>query len=185
MTRDLFSDLEDPAFFEDFVYNHLSSAPHEVERDFACSIQVDRARIKFAHSEYVQNIRAFKVLLHSENPDHYKRSGALLHALYKSKAITEVSFSDSAFGSLEAVEADHVLGLSYDDAQDMTRYPRFFNEYHNELMAFDLAYQCCAAYEEEFRGYDIVYLHNVCFYLWKNDDLSVDSFAIMFRALMH
>ncbi|WP_156394096.1 hypothetical protein [Methylobacterium sp. Leaf94] len=182
---DIFNRLEDEGFFQEFIRNHFENVPGQVITDFGCTNKVDAERIKYAYIEYMQSIKGYTVLLHSENPDHYKRAGALMQALYKSKIITEVEFTDSDYGDLDAVEADHVLGLSYDDAQDMTRLPRFYREYHNQLLSFDIAYLCCASYEDEPRGFDINYLHNMCFYLWRNEDLSVDSCAMIFRSLFH
>lgn len=181
---DFFKSLEHLPTFEAYVQNHFQNAPNTVAADFVCVNTVDTARIQFAHGEYMQNVKAFTVLLLSENPDQYKRAGALLQALLASQIVTEIKFDDNKHGSIEDIESDPPLGLSYANAQDMTRLPRFYKEYYNELLSFDLAYQCCAAYEQDPRPYDVGFLENICFYL-QTEDVSVDACAMMFRALMH
>jgi hypothetical protein len=138
---------------------------------------------RFDQSANAQN--AYAILLDSENPDHYKRSGAMLHALYKSDIVTDIEFDASAYGTIEQVESGEVLGLSYGDSQQMIRFPIFYNSFHNEMLAFDLAYRLCWAYERNPREYDFGYLYNVCHYLKKNKDLTVDSLSMLFRSLMH
>ena len=66
----------------------------------------------------------------------------------------------------------------------MLKFPDFYNSFHNEILSFDLAYQICAAYEDDPREYDFNYLRNMCHYLAKNKDLTVDSLSMIFRSLM-
>jgi hypothetical protein len=181
----IFKSLEDPAFFKKYVTESFETAPSAVIEDFPCEHTIDPERVQFSHGEYVQNIKQYEVLLHSENPDHYKRSGAMLHALYKSDIVTSVEFHASQYGSLEDVECGHVLGVDYSQAQQMIRFPLFYQSFHNQILAFNLAYQLCSAYEPSPRGYDFGYLYNVAHYLRKNRDTTVDSLSMLFRSLMH
>jgi len=41
----------------------------------------------------------------SEDPDHYKRAGAMLRALYKSDIVTGIEFAASSWGTIEQVES--------------------------------------------------------------------------------
>lgn len=182
---DLFASLGEAEFFREYVTRHFNNAPKEVIEDFPCTNTVDAARVDLAFQSYTGSINEFAVLLHSENPDHYKRSGALLHSLYKSHIVTGIEFSKGPYGHLEEVESGEKIGLSYMDAQNMTHLPRFYQEYYNQLLSFDLAYQCCAAYEDTPTQYDFEYLYNMCYYLWSNDNLSVASCAMILRSLMH
>jgi hypothetical protein len=181
----VFKSLEDEAFFLAYITSHFEKAPAAAIQDFPCSHTIDKARVIFAHGEYAQNIKQYAVLLDSENPDHYKRAGAMLHALYKSDIVTGIEFNASSWGTMEQVESGEVLGLSYGDSQQMIRFPMFYEAFHNEMLAFDLSYRLCWAYEPNPRGYDFGYLYNVCHYLKKNRDLTVDSLSMLFRSLMH
>jgi hypothetical protein len=180
----LFLELEKEEVFTDYVAAHFEQAPALVIADFPCTHELDPKRIGLAFGEYTQTIKQYSVLLHSANPDHYKRSGALLHALYRSKIVLGVDFSDSSWGSMADVESGAVLAVSYAHAQQMLKFPEFYQTFHNELLSFDLSYQLCAAYEAEPRPYGFEYLHNMCHYLHKNKDLTVDSLSMIFRSLM-
>ena len=109
----------------------------------------------------------------------------MLHALYKSDIVTAVEFRASQYGFLEEIESGHVLGVDYAQAQQMIRFPLFYQSFHNQILAFNLAYQLCCAYEPNPRLYDFGYLYNVAHYLTKNRDLTVDSLPMLFRSLMH
>lgn len=182
---DLFASLGEAEFFRKYVTRHFSQAPQAVIEDFPCANTVDAARVDLAYQSYTKSISEFAVLLHSENPDHYKRSGALLHSLYKSQIVTKVEFNEGKYGHLDEVEAGEKIGLSYTDAQSMAHMPRFYEDYYNQLLSFDLAYKCCVAYEDNPTTYNFEYLYNMCHYLWMNENLSVGSCAMIFRSLMH
>ena len=100
----LFPQLEDEGYFREYVTAHFQKAPAAVIADFPCEHAIDANRVGIAHGDYSQTIREYSVLLHSANPDHYKRSGALLRALYQSKIIVGVDFRASTWGSIEQVE---------------------------------------------------------------------------------
>jgi len=125
----VFKSLESLAFFKKYVTESFETAPSAVIEDFPCEHTIDTERVQFAHGEYVQNIKQYAMLLDSENPDHYKRSGAMLHALYKSDIVTSVEFRASQYGSLEEIESGHVLGVDYVQAQQMIRFPLFYQSF--------------------------------------------------------
>lgn len=175
----VFLELNDKAFFTDTVTARFDLAATKLMPLIHCVHQLDNARVEFAYNEYRQHIDQFTVLLQSEDPDHYKRAGALLHALYKSESVTSVDF---------APDKDEIDGgmtrLQYHDGLHTIDMIDFYREYHNELVAFDLAYDCCATYEEEPVLYDFEFLHNACRYLKSNSSLCLDTCFMFFRALM-
>jgi hypothetical protein len=176
---DLFEDLNDQSKFCDLVGSHFSQAPHEISAVMACAHTLSPERVEYAYGEYKQNINKFAVLLHSENPDHYKRAGALLHALNSSKIVVAVDLESSA----EDLETGFTR-VQMGDANHILHFVKFYNEYYNQALAFDFAYRCCAAYETNPRTYDFDYLHNVCRYLKAQPNVSVDSCFILFKSLM-
>jgi len=176
---ELFQTLNDRNEFCKLVSRHFSEAPHEIGAIMACKHTLSEARIGYAHDEYIQNLRKFEVLLHSANPDHYKRAGALLHALSGSGIVTAIDLESSS----EDLETGFTR-VQVGDALHSLRFVKFYEEYFNQALAFDFAYRCCAAYEPEPRGYDQDYLHNVCRYLLAESNLSVDSCFILFKSLM-
>lgn len=175
----LFRDLEDKQFFVDFVRARYLTGPSEINAVMNHKHVLDDGRLDYAYAEYMQNVSQFAVLLHSENPDHYKRAGALLHALYQSKIVTDLGLESSA----EELEAGFTR-VNVGDAQHVLKFVAFYEEFHNQMLAFNVAYQCCAAYEKEPRDYGFDYLHNVCRYLKANNNLSVDSLFLLFKSLM-
>lgn len=179
----LFAELDTEAGFSEFVRKYFKEAPTILNGLIGCENVLDEGRIGFAYGEYRQDIEKFTVLLHSRNPDHYKRAGALLHALYQSNIITDVKFTDGPAGSLEDLESGFTR-VSHGDAQHTLTFVDFYGEYYNQLLAFELAYRSCAAYEKQPRGYDFDYVRNVCHYLKTNDNLSVDSCFMLFKSLM-
>lgn len=178
--KDFFDLLNDENFFGELVSDHFGRAPREISAYMTWVHELDRNRILYAHKEYLQNIEKFSLLLESSNPDHYKRSGALLHALYQSKIITNLV--------LENTEEDIETGwgrVPHSEKDDLLQFMRFYKEYHNEMISFDLAYRICCMYEDDPVFYDFDYLHNLCFFLWKNDGLSIDTCFIIFKSLMN
>ena len=174
-----FVDLSDKNFFVGFVTDYLQAAPQEIASVMRCTPKVDSGRVELAYGAYHQNIEKFAVLLRSSNPDHYKRAGALLHALYQSEPVVSVGLESSS-EDLESGFTRVTLG----DAQHILSFVEFYEEFHNQMLSFDIAYRFCASYEPDPRGYNFDYLHNVCRYLKSNKNLSVDSFFIMFKSLM-
>lgn len=177
---DIFSILSEQHSFVSFVRDHYSQAPAPISAHMTCDIELDDERLVYAHNEYRQNIEKFSLLLHSSNPDHYKRSGALLHSLYGSKIITSVKPNYTADDVKNGVSLIHPH-----ETGDLVDFLEFYDVYHNQLHAFDLAYRVCSAYEDSPVAYDFDYLHNVCHFLWKNNNLSLDTFFMLFKSLMY
>lgn len=175
----LFQKFEDKEFFCTFIRDRYLGGPAEIKSVMGHKHTLDESRLEYAYGEYVQNVAKFAVLLHSENPDHYKRAGALLHALYQSKIVTELGLESTS----EELEAGFTR-VHVGDAEHILPFVAFYEEFHNQMLAFDVAYRCCASYEDAPREYDFDYLHNVCRYLKANNNLSVDSLFMMFKSLM-
>ncbi|MGX1745001.1 MULTISPECIES: hypothetical protein [unclassified Brevundimonas] len=177
---ELFDELADRDQFCAIVKAHLAKAPQQIAALMHCEHEIDDARIEYAYEEYTQSINKFAVYLDSKNPDHYKRAGALLHALATSKVVVEIQ--------LEATGEDLEAGftrVTKGDAEHMLPFVQFYETYFNQALAFDLAYQCCAAYEDEPREYDFDYFHNVCRYLYEEANTNVESCFMLFKSLMH
>ena len=177
---DIFSQLAEQHSFVDIVTAQYNNAPCEISDHMTCEIDLDPERINYAYNEYKQNIEKFALLLHSSNPDHYKRSGALLHALYGSRIIESVAPNYTVEDISNGISLIHPH-----DTGELVPFLEFYQEYHNQMHAFDLAYQVCAAYEDEPVPYDFDYLHNVCHFMKKNNNLSLDTFFMMFKSLMY
>ena len=157
----VFKLLDEEEAFKEYVGEFYRKSPGFLGDLISCRFDVDDARLSLAFSTYALDLQALCVLLKSANPDHYKRAGALLHALYKSKPITNLQFNPE----LDAVDTlSTPLGLQYAEAEGQLTFANFYNEYHNEMTAFFLAYGCCSLYEDSPREYSMDYLHDVCMY---------------------
>lgn len=180
MADGIFALLDDEQGFCEFIREKFSRAPGEITGIMRCEHVLDQARIRFAFNEYKQSLSKFSVFLHSENPDHYKRAGALLSALIQSDVITELKLESSAddleggFSRVTKADADYVFP-----------FVRFYETYYNEAAAFQVAYRCCAAYEAEPREFDVDYFYNVCRYLRADKaNFSQDAAFMLFKSLM-
>jgi hypothetical protein len=173
-------DLDDEAFFIKVVKDRFARAASDLIPLVECAHELDDSALQFAHNQYVQNIADFTVNLDSENPDHYKRSGALLHALYKSDLVADISFDP---------DKDEIEGgftrIHYHDGVHTISMMDFYLEYHREVVAFDLAYDACASYEDDPTAYDFDFLYNMCRYLKANSALCLDTFFMLMKSLMH
>lgn len=172
---------EDEEFFVDYVGSYLASAPTDLAPVLTCKIGVAEDRLRYAYAEYVQGVKLFSIYLQSGDPDHYKRSGALLHALYLSRPIVTVEF-DPDLENADTLCTE--LGVTYGDAEGSLSFGHFFNEFHNEFMAFGLAYDTCRQYEEQPTNLDFPYVHTMCTYLSNNGNLSVESLFMILKSLM-
>ena len=175
----IFLELDDKAFFIECVRGRFALAASKLLPLIEVEHEIDEARVEFAYGEYRQNLDQFAVLLQSEDPDHYKRAGALLHALYKSEIVVGLGFDPDR----EEIEGG-MTRIHYHDGEHAISMIDFYREYHNEMVAFDLAYDCCASYEDAPVGYDFEFLHNVCRYLKSNTSLCLDTCFMFFKALM-
>ena len=180
MAENILKKLEDEAYFIERVGTHFRNTEDYGDL-LSCEIEVEEARLTWAHTEYVQSVAEFSIKLTSGDPDHYKRSGALLRALYKIKPIVGVAFEpdldefDSLFTPVGSTHADGEYALSLG---------RTFKLFANEMQAFSFAYNVCATYEAEPTEISDEYIHTVCAYLKGNDNLSADSLYMMFKSLM-
>ena len=181
--NDIFTDLQDRETFFQIISRRFCETPNFVSEWFTCKNEVNKERLEYAYKEYLHNIDKFAVLLDSKNPDHYKRAGALLHALYQSDIILSSELVDGKYGSPDDLETGFTL-VSHGDAQHILKFANFYQEYYNQIFCFDMAYQYCAAYEDNPRGYDFDYFLNVCRYLKANTNLTVDSLFMLFKSLM-
>lgn len=175
----IFKDLEDEAKFSKFISDSYSSAADEFIEGVTCSHTLDEERVNYAYNEYKQNISKFAVLLHSSNPDQYKRAGALLHSLISSRLVSDLSF----FPCKEDIEGG-LTRIHYGDGKYAITQIDFYEAYHSELLAFDVAYRCCASYEEDPVVPSWDYIQNVCFYLSRNSGRGLDTFFMLFKSLM-
>jgi hypothetical protein len=181
LTSNIFRELEELGTFVSVVGDYFRCAPGQLDAVLSCEITVDDQRLSYAHGEYIQGIQLFSLLLQSGDPDHYKRAGALLHALYLSKPITEIGF-DPPLDQVDTLITP--IGVSYGSAENALSFGHFFRDYPNEFMGFSLAYNYCHQYESDPRIIDFNYLHTVCNYLKNNGNLSVESLFMVFKSLM-
>lgn len=178
----LFQQLEDRDFFKEYVTKFFSNIPSEMAEIFECSVDVDESRVDYAYKAYKLNIQKFAELLYSEDPDHYKRSGAILQALHEASIIQDVSF----VCSLDDIETGFSpIHMRYGDTVKEMPFARFFDAYANELNSFIFAYNCCAAYEDDPKPYDVEYLTTMCAFLKGETSHSVESLFMIFKSFMH
>jgi hypothetical protein len=178
---DLFTKLEEEKFFIKFVGDFFNDIPRELSSIFECTVVVEPKRLDFAYRAYKQNIEKIALQLFSENPDHYKRAGALLQALQASSIIDGVDF----VAELDDIECGFspIHMRQHDTVKEMP-FARFFENYANEMNSFILAYRCCAAYEPQPRRYDNDYLHVICVFLKGDKNHSVETLFMIFKSLM-
>lgn len=182
MADNIFREIEESENFVHLVGEHLRTAPGQLDPILECEVQVDDERLAFAYDQYVQGIRKFALYLQSGDPDHFKRAGALLHAIYTSCPIAKVEFNPE----LDCVDTIATpLGVTYGEAEGALSFGHFFEEYHNEFMGFQLAFDICRQYVEgEPRAIDFEYVHTVCTYLKNNGNLSVESLFMIYKSLL-
>lgn len=180
LTGNFLRELEDEAFFVKVVGGHFRDTQQYGDL-LECEVTVDEERLKWAHKEYQQGVNEFSIRLDSGDPDHYKRCGALLRALYRIKPITTVIFTPDLddFDSLFTP-----IGTSYSDSQYALSLGRTFSRFHNELTSFAFAYNVCAMYESNAVEISDAYIHTMCVYLSSSDNLSADSLYMIFKSLM-
>lgn len=177
-----FKQLDDKGSFISIVTTHMESSFSRLTKQVQCQPVVDPALVALAYETYSLSLDQFALLLASKNPDQYKRSGALLHALYKSRPLTTVSFANGY--SQDDLESGTLLGVSYEDAKYMLAFAKELGEVGNEIMSFDLAFSCCQVYEPNIKTYDLDFMDLMIHYMHANSSLSVASFAMIFKALM-
>lgn len=175
-----FTDLDDLVSFKRIVREHHASFITEIGV-LTVDVVIDEQRLEVAHRIYASNVDQFSVLLGGGNPDQYKRAASLLDALNTSKVIVKYE----ATSDTEDAETGWKLGYSHNDLQDDLNAYLFYEHYHNEAAAFDLSFRFCDIYEPDEHNYDTEYAATVCNYLKNNNNLSMESFFIMFKSLMN
>lgn len=181
MVENILRQLEDEDFFVQKVGAHYRSTDDYGDL-LSCEVIVEEDRLKWAHQDYLQGVREFSIRLASGDPDHYKRCGALLRALYKIKPIVSVEF-DPPLAEFDTLFTP--IGVTHADAQYQLSLGRFYDVYHNEMTAFSFAYNVCCMYEPEPAQISDAYIHTMCTYLSSSDNLSADSLYMIFKSLMH
>jgi hypothetical protein len=174
-----FEQLDDEAFFVEFVTEHFEKAWEEVTQQVGIRPVIDSARVKLAYDTYMINVEEIRVKLDSQNPDHYKRAASLLDALNRAQVIQNLEIDGHTYDSLENNTA---VGLSYDDCQYRLKFFERFDDSGNQAMAFDVAFRCCEVYEAENRPYNPNYFENMCHYLCENDKENVGSLYMIFKS---
>lgn len=172
--------FDDEAFFVNTVEERCQRISKGLAPLVECDTVLDPDGLRFAHRQYSQNILDFAVNLDSKNPDHYKRSGALLHSLYKSDFVA----TPPKFTPDEEEIQGGLTRIHHHDGMHTITMMQFFREYHKEIVAFDVAYDACASYEPNAVEYDFDYLWNVSRYLKSNTALCLDTFFMLMKSLM-
>lgn len=178
-----FTQLDEKHFFVDFVDEQFKNGWPRVSAASRASIITDRAAIELAYEQYGVNLDGYRLSLPSKNPDHYKRSGALLHSLYKacsSKKIITLDWPED----IERLRDNDRVGVSFADAEYWNDFTNYYEEYCNEMMSFDLSFRCCDAHEQANNTYDKDYLDNICYYMKENTNLNVGSCVMIFKSFM-
>ncbi|MGX8010971.1 hypothetical protein ACVDG8_019430 [Mesorhizobium sp. ORM8.1] len=175
-----FEELDDRDFFVEFVEGYYATGWPAAYKASGSSVAVSRDLINLAFDTYQLSLQSYRVALHSKNPDHYKRAGALLHALYKASPIVSVEWGDEA----ERLRNFDNVGVSYDDAQHWDNFVVWWDNYSNYVMAFDLAFRCCQVYEQAARPYDKDVLDNMAYYMAENNNINPGSFVAILKAFM-
>ncbi|MDX8521818.1 hypothetical protein [Mesorhizobium dulcispinae] len=175
-----FEELDERGFFVAFVKEYYESGWPAANKASGASVTLDAALIDLAFDTYQVSLQQYRVALNSKNPDHYKRAGALLHALYKAAPIVSIEWGEVA----ERLRNFDNVGVSYDDAQHWDNYVVWWDNYSNYVMAFDLAFRCCQVYEEAPRPYDKDMLDNMAYYMAENTNINVGSFVTILKAFM-
>jgi hypothetical protein len=176
-----FKQLDEEAFFVQFVKEQFENRWQRIAKVSQSGIATELDLIKLAHDRYMLNLKQYTVALRSKNPDHYKRAGALLHALYFNSVtspIATVKWNDE----VERLRNNEAVGVSHGDAEYWNEFANYYEEYCNPMLAFDLAFRCCDGYEEKARKYDKDFIDNVCYYMAENTEISVASFVMIFKS---
>jgi hypothetical protein len=180
LAENVLRELDDEAYFVERVGAHFRNTD-DYGGLLSCTVTVDDERLRWAHKEYQQGVQEFSIRLASGDPDHYKRSGVLLRALYRIRPITNVEF-DPELDEFDSLFTP--IGVSNADAEYALSLGRTFKLYHNELTAFSYAYNVCAMYEDAPVEVSAAYLHTMCVYLASSDNLSAESLYMIFKSLM-
>ncbi|MCP1245199.1 hypothetical protein NKW54_04510 [Acetobacter cerevisiae] len=173
-----FKGLDDLSSYCDFLSSQYHQAPKKISAVLNCDISVDESAISSSYDEYQTYVKYFSNKVESSNPDHYKRSGALLLALSNHDIISGLSYPDVSCVE-EMDEPFTPLGMSYGDKEHVKPYLKLFSEFPNQVMSFHISYRMMCLYEKNAKNlaYTAEYYENVCALLRK------DKFAGMHRII--
>ena len=180
MIENVLRRLDDEEYFVATVGSHFRNT-EDYGALLSCEVTVDDDRLRWAHTDYQQGVSEFSIRLGSGDPDHYKRSGALLRSLYRIKPIVSVTF-DPELEDFDSLFTP--VGVTHADAEYQLSLGRTFSTFANELTSFSYAYNVCAMYEENPVQISDKYIHTMCAYLASNDNLSSESLYMIFKSLM-
>lgn len=107
-----FEQLDEEDFFLSFVQEYFEGGWQRVAQASHSHLIADPAVIKLAHQQYHLSVERYALALPSQNPDHYKRAGSLLHALYQNP-IAEVRWADE----VARLKDQDAVGVSHADAE--------------------------------------------------------------------
>jgi hypothetical protein len=173
---DLFTKLDTLEGFRAFVVPVLEESPPDLVGIVRSTKSLNLTRVDYAFGEYQQSIQKFAVLLRSKIPDHRKRAGSLLHAVYTSNII-------SGF-EMDKVDLQFIAAGLAPDNPNIIRIISYYSTFHNQLMALEPAFRCCAAYETKPIAPAFDDLHDVCLYLRGHPNVNVETCYMLFDSLM-
>jgi hypothetical protein len=178
----LFLTLDTQSAFQKFVTDNLPVTPAPLVGLVRCDITLNVENFGYAFGEYKQSVGKFISMLHSKNPDHRKRSGALVHAVYTTKLI--------ASAELNKNDLQHWQSGLIAVPRELERFINFYSTFSTELTALEFGYRACSAYEADFKAPKFDRLHNACLYLRssisvdRNTKLDVETCYMLFDLLM-
>jgi hypothetical protein len=185
-----FRDLDDVGLFTQIITDHFTHAWDEVTGAVSVTPVVSEERVGFAFELYQANLKALRLKVPSQDPDHYKRSACLLDALIHAQVIEDVTYDQ---GRIDELESGMMHGVNYDEAQEevarikvegqamLLKLFEFFGHNANEGMAFDLAFRCCQTYETADRPYGPHYFESVIHYLCEYDGGDIGGLYLIFK----
>lgn len=176
-----FGQLDDEGFFVDFVDEQFLNGWPRVSKASGAKIVTDREAIKVAYQNYIASLSGYELKLPSKNPDHYKRAGSLLHGLYKASDIKPIITLEWS-ADVERLKDHDGVGVSHGDAEYWNSFTDWYDDYCNQMMAFDLAFRCCEMHEAGKWKYNKDFMDNICYYMADNTNLNVQSFIMIFKA---
>jgi len=175
----LFPFLEDEGNFSKFIKHKATDVvPPELEYFFSIKNKLSDEHIALAHAKYSYEIERYSTYLDSKNPDHYKRSGTLLHALCTNPIVAKI---ECEYNSEEV--ASGFTRFNNFDAEHIVKYLKFHESYCNQFVAFDISFRACCSYERAVKPITFEFIQNVCHYL-KHNDLPADAYFMLFKCLM-
>jgi hypothetical protein len=178
--KGLFETIEsDKAAFADLINQAVSIVPREVTNFFKVENRVAPEKVQLARDHYLNELQHYSLYLQSKNPDHYKRSGALLHALCINPVIERIDGEHTA----ESLSDPIGHRFTSDEAEYLERYMKFHEEYCNQLVAFEISCHVCNLYEPTPKVVTFDVIRNVCHYL-KHNKLPRDAYFMLFKTLM-